>query len=60
MEILFKEKVMTKKKADKKEVKKEVTKYSIEKPNGRVIFRDTLSDAEVKVYEAKGCKVKEV
>tara|TARA_Y100001951_G_C11126061_1_gene175560 strand:+ start:348 stop:509 length:162 start_codon:yes stop_codon:yes gene_type:complete len=49
-----------KKKQAKKEVKKEITKYSIEKPNGRTIFRDSLSDVEIKVYEAKGCKVRGV
>lgn len=49
-----------KKKAVKKEVKKVVTKYSIEKTNGRIIFRDSLSEAEIKVYESKGYKVGEV
>ena len=44
------------KKAAKKEVKV-ATKYKIQKPNGSVIYRDELSDAEVKMYESKGCKV---
>ena len=47
------------KKEAKKEVKKLVTKCKVEKPNGNVIYRDELSDAEVKAYEAKGCKVGE-
>tara|TARA_Y100001973_G_C5150696_1_gene307941 strand:- start:1056 stop:1226 length:171 start_codon:yes stop_codon:yes gene_type:complete len=46
------------KKAAKKEVKV-ATKCKIEKPNGNVIYRDALGDAEVKAYEAKGCKVGE-
>ena len=48
------------KKETKKVAKKEVkvaTKCKIEKPNGSVIYRDELSDAEVKMYESKGCKV---
>jgi len=50
----------TKSKAIKKDTKKvkEVSKnYKIEKPNGNVIYRETLSDLEIKSYEAKGCKV---
>tara|TARA_R100000995_G_C3358512_1_gene66276 strand:+ start:170 stop:337 length:168 start_codon:yes stop_codon:yes gene_type:complete len=52
-----------KKKSVKKEVKKEVkvsVKYKITKPNGNVIKRDELEDAEVKMYESKGCKVEGV
>tara|TARA_R100000353_G_scaffold109688_1_gene78777 strand:+ start:417 stop:587 length:171 start_codon:yes stop_codon:yes gene_type:complete len=42
-----------------KKVVKAAVKYKIEKPNGNVIYRDALSDVEVKSYEAKGCKVGE-
>ena len=46
--------------AKKTETKKDtIKKYEITKPNGRVIFRDNLGKY-VKVYEAKGCKVKEL
>ena len=47
----------------KKEVKKEVkkaTKFKVTKANGRSIYRDVLSEPEVKSYESKGCKVEEV
>lgn len=46
----------------KKEVKKEVkaSSYKITKPNGNVIKRDSLIDAEIKMYESKGCKVEVV
>tara|TARA_Y100001973_G_C5179928_1_gene324230 strand:+ start:834 stop:1001 length:168 start_codon:yes stop_codon:yes gene_type:complete len=50
----------TKSKAIKKDAKKTAkasTNYKITKPNNSVIYRDDLSDAEVKSYEAKGCKV---
>ena len=53
----------TKSKAIKKDTKavKEVSKnYKIEKPNGNVIYRETLSDSEIKVYKSKGCKVEAV
>ena len=49
--------------AEKKESAKVVktpTKYSITKPNGKIIFRDTLEDAEIKMYESKGFKVEGV
>ena len=52
-----------KKKSVKKEVKKESkvsVKYKITKPNGNVIERDGLGDAEIKMYESKGCKVEGV
>tara|TARA_R100000664_G_scaffold13604_1_gene21663 strand:- start:440 stop:607 length:168 start_codon:yes stop_codon:yes gene_type:complete len=52
-----------KKKSVKKEVKKESkvsVKYKITKPNGNVIERDGLEDAEIKMYESKGCKVEGV
>ena len=51
------------KKEAKKEVKKEVqavSKYKISKPNGNSILRDDLSEAEIKMYEEKGCKVEGV
>ena len=44
-------------KKDIKEVKKVSKNYKIEKPNGNVIYRETLSDSEIKSYESKGCKV---
>tara|TARA_R110000824_G_scaffold96216_9_gene230679 strand:+ start:471 stop:638 length:168 start_codon:yes stop_codon:yes gene_type:complete len=44
------------KKVVKKEEKKS-NKYKILKANNGVIFRENLSDAEIKSYEAKGCKV---
>ncbi len=46
------------KKVVKKEAKKAV-KYKIQKPNGNVVYRDALEDAEIKAYESKGCKVGE-
>ena len=46
--------------AKKTETKKDtIKKYEITKPNGRVIFRENLG-VYVKVYEAKGYKVKEL
>ena len=53
----------TKSKAIKKDTKavKEVSNnYKIEKPNGNVIYREALSDPEIKVYKSKGCKVEAV
>ena len=51
----------TKKKApEKKGSASVVTKYKITKPNGNVIYRDTLADVEIKAYKAKGSKVEEV
>ena len=50
-------------KETKKEVKKEVkkaTKFKVTKSNGKSIYRDLLSEPEVKLYESKGCKVEEV
>ena len=49
--------------AEKKEAKKatkKTTKYSITKPNGNTVYRDMLTDVEVKMYESKGCKVEGV
>ena len=48
---------------DKKEIKKEVkkeVKYKISKKNGNVIYRDLLSEAEIKMYKSKKCSVEEV
>jgi|TARA_R100000655_G_scaffold33059_1_gene65182 hypothetical protein len=48
---------------DKKEVKKvvkKITKYKISKTNGNVIYRDSLSEAEIKMYKSKKCSVEEV
>ena len=49
----------TKSKAIKKEKKvaKVSTNYKITKPNNNVVFRESLTDVEIKAYEAKGCKV---
>tara|TARA_R110002110_G_scaffold219905_1_gene433857 strand:+ start:2008 stop:2175 length:168 start_codon:yes stop_codon:yes gene_type:complete len=47
------------KKSMKKEVKKEV-KYKVQKRNGNVIYRDSLSEAEIKMYKSKKCSVEEV
>ena len=50
-------------KETKKEVKKEVkkaTKFKVTKSNGKSIYRDGLTEPEVKLYESKGCKVEEV
>ena len=50
-------------KETKKEVKKEVkkaTKFKVTKSNGKSIYRDVLSEPEVKLYKSKGCKVEEV
>ncbi len=50
----------TKSKAIKKDAKKTTkasTNYKITKPNNNIIFRDALTDAEIKAYKAKGCKV---
>ena len=50
----------TKSKAIKKDVKKTTktsTNYKIIKPNNNIIFRDALTDVEIKAYKAKGCKV---
>jgi len=44
-------------KRDTKKVKEISKNYKIEKPNGNVIYRETLSDSEIKSYESKGCKV---
>ena len=43
-------------KKDAKPVKKVSKNYKIQKPNG-VIYRESLSDAEIKAYESKGWKV---
>jgi hypothetical protein len=43
-------------KKDTKKVKKVSKNYKIEKPNG-AIYRESLSDAEIKAYESKGWKV---
>ena len=48
---------------DKKEIKKEVkkeVKYKISKANGNVIYRDSLSETEIKMYKSKKCSVEEV
>ena len=50
----------TKSKAIKKDTKKakKVSKnYKIAKSNGNEIYREALSDVEIKSYEAKGWKV---
>ena len=41
---------------------KKVLKYEITKPNGKVIYRNAEGwrGNRKKVYEAKGCKVKEI
>ena len=44
-------------KKDTKKVKEASKNYKIEKPNGNVIYRETLSDSEIKVYKSKGCEV---
>ena len=44
-------------KKDTSKVKKVSKNYSIKKPNGNVIFRESLSDVEIKSYKDKGCKV---
>ncbi len=47
---------------DKKEVKKAVkkaVKYKISKPNGNIIYRDSLEESEIKMYKSKKCKVEE-
>ena len=43
----------------RREVKKEV-KYKVQKRNGNVIYRDSLSEAEIKMYKSKKCSVEEV
>jgi len=51
----------TKKKAPVKESSASVvTRYKITKSNGKVIYRDSLVNVEIKSYESKGCKVEEV
>tara|TARA_R100001015_G_C4555799_1_gene116651 strand:- start:193 stop:372 length:180 start_codon:yes stop_codon:yes gene_type:complete len=50
------------KKEVKKEVKKAVkkaTKFKISKPNGNVIYRDSLDEAQIKMYKSKKCSVEE-
>ena len=47
---------------DKKEIKKVVkksTKFKISKPNGNVIYRDSLDEAQIKMYKSKKCSVEE-
>jgi len=46
----------------KKSVEKKVVGYEITKPNGKVIHRsaENWGKNRKKVYEAKGCKVKEI
>ena len=44
-------------KKDTKKVKKVSKNYKIEKPNGNVIYRETLSDVEIEAYKSKGCTV---
>ena len=48
--------------ADKKTATKKVVKYEITKPNGLIIYRSANGwrPNRKKVYEAKGCKVKEI
>ena len=50
----------TKSKAIKKDANKvvKITKnYKIQKTNGNVIYRESLTTDEIKSYELKGCKV---
>ena len=52
-----------KKEVKKKEVKKDQKKFSrykIVKENGNVIYRDSLGNQEIEMYESKGFKVEEV
>ena len=47
---------------DKKEVKKvakKAVKYKISKPNGNIIYRDSLEESEIKMYKSKKFKVEE-
>ena len=44
-------------KKDTKKVKKIAKNFEIVKANGNVVYREALSDVEVKAYEAKGWKV---
>ena len=48
-----------KKEVVKKEVKKELKKLKITKPNGRVIYRDYMEGLD-KSYKSKGWKVEMV
>lgn len=42
---------------EKPVAKKTASRYEITKANGNMITRDALTDAEIKMYESKGCKV---
>ena len=47
---------------DKKQLKnaiKKAIKFKISKPNGNVIYRDSLDEAQIKMYKSKKCSVEE-